>query len=433
MTKTVVVFFNARWNLPLRATNEAHLRCWGRYSRHQVIYVNVAFGVPWALLDRIRIDAVIFDTIFLSMHWSPEYFRAKSEPCLAVAKIACPKIALVQDEFYNIDQVVDFLRQIRVTHVFTCSAERDWRAFYSGLEGTGAVLETALTGYVDETRLANIRPVPPSKREIDIGYRAWENPYWLGEHGRQKVRIGQVVSEVACRRGLRVDINNPAALDFLIGENWFDFLSRCRAVIGVEGGASVSDHDGSLKRRVEAYLSEHPGATFEETRAACFADRDNEVALSALSPRHFEACMTRTCQILLEGHYNGVFEPWKHYIPIKKDYSNVEEALDALADDELVDRMVERAYEDIVASGRWSYRRFVADIEARIIDPAFRPATQARLLEPVLVKLLQLRAAFLWWLAHFQTTERHRKLSRLRNSFRSIASRVAHRVLPRAQ
>ena len=109
------------------------------------------------------------------------------------------------------------------------------------------------------------------------------------------------------------------------------------------------------------------------------------------------------------------------------------EALDALADDELVDRMAEQAYADIVASGRWSYRRFVADIETRVIDPVPRTAGPRTTLEPILITLLQFRAAFLWWLAHFQTSERHRKLSRLRHTVRSAASRVAHRMLPRAQ
>jgi hypothetical protein len=46
----------------------------------------------------------------------------------------------------------------------------------------------------------------------------------------------------------------------------------------------------------------------------------------------FEACMMRTAQVLLEGYYNGIFEPWKHYIPIKKDCSNLDQVFAASAD-----------------------------------------------------------------------------------------------------
>lgn len=42
--------------------------------------------------------------------------------------------------------------------------------------------------------------------------------------------------------------------------------------------------------------------------------------------------MMRTAQVLLEGYYNGIFEPWKHYIPIKKDCSNLDQVFAASAD-----------------------------------------------------------------------------------------------------
>ncbi len=402
--KTIVVFFHARRFLPLRTANEAHLLCWGRYSRHNVAYVNVGFSAPWWLLRRLKIDAVIFDTIFLSLHWAPEYFRQRSALCAPVASLQCPKIAIVQDEFYNIDVVVEFLNRVGVTHVLTCSEEGDWSKLYSKLDLKRVQLRTVLTGYVDETCLRNRPMVPLSKRPIDLGYRAWNNPYWLGEHGRQKVRVAQVVGEAARRRGLRVDINNPAALDFLVGEEWYGFLSRCRAVLGVEGGASVLDGDGSVKQRVEAYLAEHPAASFEETREQCFPFRDHEIRLACLSPRHLEACVTRTCQLLVEGNYNGILKPLEHYIPIKSDYSNVEEVLDALQDDALVEGIVNRAYLDIVASGRWSYRAFVRDIEETIIDPA-PSAAGLRPTAWFAYQLLRLRDLFIWRIAYWEASK----------------------------
>lgn len=426
--QTIVVFFNARNFLPLRATNEAHLRSWGRYSKHRVIYINVAFGVPWYLLRHVDIDVVVFDTIFLSMHWSPEYFRERTELCSPLKTLACLKIALPQDEFINIDLVAEFFTSIGVTHILTCANSPDWPKLYGTLDLSRVTLQTVLTGYVDETQIKRWNHLPPSRREIDIGYRAWENPYWLGQHGRRKVEIGRVVGSAARNRGIRTDIDYPPPNSFLQGADWLGFLARCRAVLGVEGGASVLDKDGSVKRRVEEYLVKHPNASFEETRDQCFPGEDHAINLACLSPRHFEACITRTCQILLEGSYNGVFQPWRHYIPLKKDYSNLDEVFKALADDSLVDRITEQAYEDIISSGKWSYRKFVRDIEETIIDPTERPPSFLSLSGWVAYALLRLRGCMLWSYAHFEVSESGKSFLPIVRQYYYVPRRVLSRL-----
>jgi len=428
LKKTIVVFFHGRHWLPLRATNEAHLKCWGRYSKHRVVYINVGFGVPWNLLRHLPIDVAIFDTIFLSMHWSPEYFLKHAEPCLPLKDVRCIKIAVPQDEFINIDYVVEFLNTIGVTHILTCSDRNDWPVIYQNLDRNKVCLHTVLTGYVDETQLKRWNHLPPSRRETDIGYRAWDNPYWLGQHGRRKVEIGRAVGSAARSRGFRVDVTYPPTVSFLQGAKWLRFLAGCRAVLGVEGGASVLDKDGSIKQRVEGYLAEHPNASFEETRDQCFPDEDHAINLACLSPRHFEACITRTCQILLEGSYNGVFQPWRHYIPLKNDYSNLDEVFKALADDSLVDRITEQAYEDIISSGKWSYRKFVKDVEETIIDPTERVPSFLSLSGWVVYALLRLRGRMLWTYAHFEASRSGKSFLPIVRQWYCVPRRVLSRV-----
>ena len=41
------------------------------------------------------------------------------------------------------------------------------------------------------------------------------------------------------------------------------FFRVCRAVLGVESGASIIDYDGSLERKVDEYVAEFPDASFE--------------------------------------------------------------------------------------------------------------------------------------------------------------------------
>jgi hypothetical protein len=426
--KTIVVFYSARQGVPLRAANLAHLLCWGRYSKHRVVYVNVAYAVPWTLLDRIKIDAIIFDTIFLSMHWSPAYFMERSALVLRVRGLNCPKIAVVQDEFINTDYVVDFLKAIDVTDVLSCATAADWPTIYAGLDPSRVRFRTVLTGYVDETKIERLIDDPSHSRPIDIGYRAWANPFWLGEHGRKKVRIGEVFKARAEERGFRIDINNPASTDFLIGDAWFDFLRRCRCVLGVEGGASVLDRDGTIKVRVEKYLSMHPDATFEEVRQKCFAKDEWSISLAALSPRHFEAAMTRTCQVLLEGEYNGVLAPWRHYIPVKSDFSNLDRVLDVIADGRKVREIAEQAYIDLIESRRWSYRAFVLEIEQSIIDvlPAPRASSVG---STVAVKCAALYERGCWHLAHFEHSSFGRRVFSLASKTHSLSMRI--RRIPR--
>jgi hypothetical protein len=404
---TIVVFYHARHWLPLRSSNESHLLCWRRYSRHRTLYVNVAFEVPWWFLRRLTIDAVIFDTIFFVMHWQPAYFRARVAQCLPVKHLACPKVAVVQDEFLHMEVVNSFLRDVGVTDVLTCSELSDWPTIYPLLDPRKTRFRTVLTGYVDEQRLAGIEAQKRPARDIDIGYRAWKSPYWLGEHGVSKVLIGEKIAEAANRRGLRIDIDNPQKPgQYLLGDKWFDFLRRCRTVLGVEGGASVFDYDGSIKLKVEAYTAENPEATFEQTRAECFPEDDHRIDLACLSPRHFEAVMTRTCQVLLAGRYNGIFKPWLHYIPLERDYSNIDEVLNTIADDRLVEEIADRAYNDLVSSGRWTYTAFVRDIETSIIEPAPTQAREhSRIIEASSYYLLWAWDRLTWKYVHFEVSK----------------------------
>ena len=133
--------------------------------------------------------------------------------------------------------------------------------------------------------------------------------------------------------------------------------------------------------------------------------------------------MTRTCQVLLEGRYNGVFEPWKHYIPVKADFSNVEEALDALEDHALVERMADQAYQDIVASGLWSYRSFVQSVEGTIIDPA-PSCGKLGLAGHIAYVLLRLRDRGTWTYARWEASRAGAAWRRWGDRYRRARARV---------
>jgi hypothetical protein len=150
--------------------------------------------------------------------------------------------------------------------------------------------------------------------------------------------------------------------DTLLGDDWYRFLLRCRFTIGVEGGASILDRDGRIRDCVTRYRSEHAEASFEEIEQSCFPGLDGTFDLRAISPRHLEACATRTPQILIEGAYNGILQPGTHYLPLRADFSNIAEVIEGMARRDEAAEMADRAYRDLVATGRYSYESFVATL-----------------------------------------------------------------------
>jgi hypothetical protein len=161
---------------------------------------------------------------------------------------------------------------------------------------------------------------------------------------------------------MRIDISTRPS-DTLAGDGWYRFLASCKYTIGVEGGASIHDRGGALKDRTEHFLSEHPDASFDEVEDKCFPGEDGKLAYYAISPRHLEACATRTCQILVEGDYNGILRPNEHYIELRRDLTNLDDVLDMVERDTERERLTHAAYRDVVASGTYTYEHFVREVE----------------------------------------------------------------------
>lgn len=74
----------------------------------------------------------------------------------------------------------------------------------------------------------------------------------------------------------------------------------------------------------------------------------------------------RTVMILFEGNYSGILTPHKHYIPLRKDFSNLDEVFSLLNDGDYIDKMVEKTYEYIINSKKYSYQTFIKMIDKQI-------------------------------------------------------------------
>jgi len=188
------------------------------------------------------------------------------------------------------------------------------------------------------------------RRNIDLGFRGMPYPLFIGDVERQSLlEYFDVYRESL---NLNIDIRYKK----LGRVEWAHFLQTCRGVIGAEAGTHFLDRKSRMISSAKKYIRKHPKATLVEIQNLFKNNPEQYVSGKAISSRHFEPIGTKTCQVLLEGEYNGILRPGLHYISIKKDFSNVTEAIDLFKDVNYRKRIVEQAYELVMKSHTYRHR-----------------------------------------------------------------------------
>jgi hypothetical protein len=333
-------------------------------TRHQIVYWNAGYSVPRAI-RRLAVDAVILDATLLEARWSP-VFSARRPTFDWLADVGALKIAFPQDEYNRAHVLDDWLSDLGVDVVFSVFGPEQRELLYPRL-GAAARFEKCLTGYIDELDITRHAAVvlPHARRELDLAYRAKTLSPRFGRRGQLKHAVADAVAPAARAAGLHVDVSNDPR-DAVLGPSWFPFVASARAVLGSESGASAIDRRGELQAAEHKMLAQQPGLTFADFDAAMPAGWDGQLP-GSVGPRHLEAAAARTCQILVEGGYDGVLEPDVHYLPVRADGSDADAVVERLADHELVEATATRAYEDLVLSGRYGYAALAAQLE-RVLD-----------------------------------------------------------------
>jgi hypothetical protein len=259
--------------------------------------------------------------------------------------------------------------------VYTCVPKDDLEKVYPAYRFPATEFLPTLTGYVPEDCSIERYAKPLAGRKFAIAYRGRKLPAVYGDLGQEKYRIGWEMKAFALMRGLPVDIEVDDSKR-IYGAGWYEFLGSSRATLGTESGANIFDFDGSLRQEIDRLLVEKPEITYQEIRARVLAPHEGLVHMNQISPKVFEAIRLRTALILFEGSYSGVVQPDVHFIPLKKDFSNIDEVIEKLQDDDFLRVLTDRAYEDVVASGKYSYKCFVegidSDIAARVLQATAR-------------------------------------------------------------
>jgi hypothetical protein len=374
-------------DLPERAaaTIFDHLDALSRTSAHHVHVLSMLGDLP-AALDLGRFDAIV---IHYTLVASDDRYLSPSARA-RIAGAPALKAIFIQDEHRFIDRTVATLAALRVDLLFTCVPPDEIEKIYPTGRLPGLRTINVLTGYV-AADLAR-RTVPAlAQRPLDVGYRARQQPPWLGDLGQEKARIGSRFLADAGAYGLRCDISYREE-DRIYGEAWIAFLTRCKAMLGVESGSSVCDYAGDIQAAIERDLDRDPTLDYDRIRERHLERHHDRVRFNQISPRCFEAAALRTLMILYEGDYSGRLQAWRHYVPLRKDHGNMAEVVATLRDRRKAQDIVDRAFAEVALAEQNGYaalsdlfdRALAAAAQARAprAAPAYSSAEFARLARP---------------------------------------------------
>jgi len=267
------------------------------------------------------------------------------------------KVLFIQDEYDHTNLAKYWISHLGIHLVYTCVPSPWAETIYPKNEFPHTVFISILTGYVPE-KLKALSPPPLEKRPLLIGYRGRNLPYRYGDLGQEKMNIGVRMQAIAERYHLLTDIAWTEDKR-IYKENWYTFLSSCRATLGTESGSNVFDFTGEISEKIETYLRECPHASYEEVHEQFLKNLNSPIEMNQISPKLFEAMALKTALILFEGHYSGILIPHRHYIPLKKDFSNIQFVFEKLEDLSYLNTMVNTAYEEIVLNEEYSYAHLV--------------------------------------------------------------------------
>ncbi len=341
-------------------TIREHLESFGIHSRHHIMYANATSNA------RCTFDLSIFDAVVihysirvsLTSHLSKSYADN-------IRSYAGLKILFIQDEYDTTSITRDWIHSLGIHIVYTCVPERYLNYVYPQQSFKYVEFIQNLTGFIPQRFESKVFTKPLKDRVYTLGYRGRMLPYWYGTLGYEKYIIGVRMREICKERHISTNIECDDSKR-IYGEKWYEFIEDCRAVLGTESGSNVFDFEGKIRKAIEGELHANPKLTFEEVHRKYLKEPESQIQMNQISPKIFEAVALKTALVLFEGTYSGIIQSHLHYIPLKKDFSNVDEVLEKLDDLNYLEQLIQRAYTDIIESGRYGYKRFIDDFDSLI-------------------------------------------------------------------
>lgn len=281
------------------------------------------------------------------------------------------KVLFRQDENYVTDVITNFIADAEIDIFYSCVPDDQHEKAF-GKTPDFCKIKNVLTGYVDPYMRNRAAPTF-GNRPIDIFYRAYLGPMTGGRLAWEKYQIGAVAKE-RLKPPLIIDVSLDPA-DRLYEDAWLTRLASTKGALGVESGSNIFDHDGSLHRSIsvasqQAHFSSYADCAIQyygevEPR---LVDIEGNVRYAQVSPRHFEAASMGAAQIMFPDMYSDVFLPGRHYIELQRDFSNLEDCVDAVRDKKTWAEITTCAFDEIVQNPAFWVENFIERIESDIAE-----------------------------------------------------------------
>ena len=237
---------------------------------------------------------------------------------------------------------------------------------------------------------------PQRERRVDIGVRAVRYIAHLGDRDRNLVH--DLFAEHSFAPDLVVDIGSGR----LDRAQWAAFLQAAKATVSSEAGSWWLERDDATIKALRAWTAErisgrafiirndsplrklghklpwwmraaarkllsggvvrhestvNEDLAFDEIWETFFKDRARPAYYGkCISSRHFDAIGTGTVQILLAGRYNDLLEPGTHYLELSPEFTNLNEVMDAFADDERRQQIADAARQHVLEKHTYRHR-----------------------------------------------------------------------------
>jgi hypothetical protein len=290
------------------------------------------------------------------------------------------KYMFIQDEYYHVDKTVEMLNEMRVDVIFTVlTRDCDIKTVYKNIINKNTIYIKCLTGYIDENPIRYFKPI--SDKPNGVLYRGRKLHPLYGLLGYYKFEIGYKIKQYITVQNINLAHDISSNNEDRIYGDWNEAMTNAKITLGTPSGSNVLNYNLTLHKNINAkidicgyghllqkngksYSDEKYIDTIKVARSAVYIPES--LSVNALSPKMFEAISAGTVLVMLEGDdlcYSGILKPDKHYIPMKRDYSNIDEVMNKCMDDVYLQTLANTAYEDIVFSEKYSFRTLIKSFD----------------------------------------------------------------------
>ena len=352
-------------------TIDDNVNSFSKYSKLNILSFNTRYGIPKEL-KKLKFSIIIIHyslTAYLVLKKNHQQ-NALIEVYNYLLSSISLKIAFFQDEMHNCQRRFKLINELKIEYIYSLLEEKYFQKVYKKNTKVKNI-KSYLTGYVSDELIdkGNAYYKNFDLRTLDIVCRARKLPLYFGKGAQEKSEIMETFIKIIKDKKLNFKIDMSSSENSRIyGDHWFNFLSDAKFMIGAMGGTSIFDISGKVEDIIEEHLRKNPNSNFEELYNNILKNYENNINYRQVSPRLFECAASRVCMILYRDSYQGIFVADRNYIALEKDFSNIDQVLNQMKDQQLVNNIIDNTYKDIILSNHWHFKLFFEDFDKFLIN-----------------------------------------------------------------